>query len=137
MSFGDDGTIWAWGDGTYGEMGDGQLTSAKIPQQVPGLDSVIAISAGGRFALAMRSDGGVWAWGVNGSGQIGDGTLDTRNVPTKISEAGFNWKTSTPRVNPGTGTYTASTTVTLTSPSLTGCPSLITMSFFGRPGGFC
>jgi len=111
-----DGTAWSWGNNSQGQLGDAAAESRRsAPAQISGLGSILSLSAGSAHALAVTTDGVVWAWGANGSGQIGDGTLDMRTSPTKISEAAFNWKTSTPRISPGTGSYTAITTVTLTA----------------------
>ena len=61
-----DGTVWAWGDNSSAQLGDGTRTNRVAPVQVHNLDSVIAISAGSRHSLALRSDGTVWAWGGTG-----------------------------------------------------------------------
>ncbi len=66
-----DGTVWAWGRGWEGELGNDALRLTSLPAQVPNLSSVTAISAGSSHALALRSDGTVWGWGSNSSGQLG------------------------------------------------------------------
>ena len=64
-----DGTVWAWGNNLYGQLGDGTTTNCSTPVQVQGLTDVVAI-AGGWFGhtLALRRDGTVWAWGLNYQG---------------------------------------------------------------------
>jgi alpha-tubulin suppressor-like RCC1 family protein len=79
-----DGTVWAWGSNSSGQLGDGTETDSAVPEQVPVLSNVIAIAAGGLHSLAVRSDGSVWAWGDNGSGQLGDGTTNERDSPTQV-----------------------------------------------------
>jgi alpha-tubulin suppressor-like RCC1 family protein len=79
-----DGTVWAWGRGSYGELGDGTNKDHKSPVQVSGLSDVIAISAGGGHSLALKSDGTVWAWGHNIYGQLGDGTTTSRSTPVQV-----------------------------------------------------
>ncbi|WP_166541769.1 RCC1 domain-containing protein [Paenibacillus lutrae] len=79
-----DGTVWAWGINTSGQLGDGTTTKRPLPQQVPGLDNVVKISAGGSHSLALKSDGTVWAWGDNGSGKLGDGTTVDRKTPVQV-----------------------------------------------------
>ncbi|MBY9078904.1 RCC1 domain-containing protein, partial [Paenibacillus sp. CGMCC 1.18879] len=70
-----DGSVWAWGYGISGQLGDGSLTVRTTPVAVSGLTSeVTAIAGGNNHSLALKSDGSVWAWGYNGSGQLGDGT---------------------------------------------------------------
>ncbi|KRE21939.1 RCC1 domain-containing protein [Paenibacillus sp. Soil522] len=58
-----DGTVWAWGDNDYGQLGDGTTTRRYPPVQVQGLGSVATIAAGTSHSLALKSDGTVWAWG--------------------------------------------------------------------------
>ena len=71
-----DGTVWAWGANSYGQLGDGTTTDRATPVQVSGLGGVIAIVSESSHTIALKSDGTVWAWGYNGSGQLGDGTTN-------------------------------------------------------------
>jgi hypothetical protein len=72
---GGSGQIWAWGDNSCGELGDGSTTS-KLSSEPIGLLGVTQIVMGIRFLLqsysaAIRSDGTLWTWGCNGFGQLG------------------------------------------------------------------
>jgi alpha-tubulin suppressor-like RCC1 family protein len=79
------GSVWAWGSGAWGALGDGTTTSqATTPQQVSGLTNVVSVAAGNFFSLALKSDGTVVSWGANGSGQLGDGTLTNRTTPITV-----------------------------------------------------
>lgn len=78
------GTVWAWGHGSSGQLGDGTGLDHSTPIQVPGLTGVLAISAGWDFSLALKSDGTVWAWGNNGTGQLGDGTTLSHSAPVQV-----------------------------------------------------
>jgi alpha-tubulin suppressor-like RCC1 family protein len=83
-----DGTIWAWGDNTYGQLGDGTTTARLTPVQVTGLSGTfVTISAGGSHALAIRSDGTLWAWGDNSSGQLGNSSVaaTSSSIPVQAS----------------------------------------------------
>jgi alpha-tubulin suppressor-like RCC1 family protein len=65
-----DGTLWAWGGNTSGELGDGQMRAEdwpdrSTPVKVSGLAGVAAIAGGNRESLAVTGDGAVWAWGCN------------------------------------------------------------------------
>ncbi len=76
MALRTDGTVWAWGDGSAGKLGDGRFgdgVAVNRPQQVPGLSSVTAIAAGGRHQAALRTDGAVWTWGSDVYGELGRG----------------------------------------------------------------
>ena len=60
-----DGTVWAWGRNSFGQLGDNTNTNRNVPVMVQGLSGVSAISAGDGHSLALKSDGTVWAWGSN------------------------------------------------------------------------
>lgn len=65
-----DGTVWAWGNNGYGQVG--RSCSECSPRPVAGLTGVFTqVLARGDTSFALRNDGTVWAWGYNGSGQLG------------------------------------------------------------------
>ena len=69
-----DGTVLAWGDNEWGQLGDGTTTNRSTPVQVSGLgpgSGVVAVAAGLWHSLALKADGTVLAWGDNDSGQVG------------------------------------------------------------------
>ncbi|MGX4585320.1 RCC1 domain-containing protein [Paenibacillus chitinolyticus] len=80
-----DGTVWAWGNNSQGQLGDGTLKNNGTPKQIQNLNNVVKIAAGGNHALALKSDGTVWAWGDNGGGALGDGTLIDSKAPVQVS----------------------------------------------------
>lgn len=78
-----DGTVWNWGDNTYGQLGDGTTTSRYTRVQVSGLTDVKSITEGVYSSIALKKDGTVWAWGANYDGELGDGTTTTRYTPVQ------------------------------------------------------
>ena len=69
-----DGTVMAWGEDNYGELGNGAITPRQeTPVQVSGLSQVSAISAGGQDSVAQLGSGSVMSWGINEWGTLGDG----------------------------------------------------------------
>ena len=60
-----DGTVWAWGAGGSGALGNGDTEDHGSPVQVSGLSGVVAVAGGGLHSLALKSDGTVWAWGCS------------------------------------------------------------------------
>lgn len=88
-----DGTVWAWGNNTYGELGNGTTTNSSTPVQVSGLTGATTVAAGYYHSLAVKSDGTVWAWGYNNFGQLGNGTFLT-NSSTPGQVTGLSGATS-------------------------------------------
>ena len=81
----EDGTVWAWGDNFYGQLGDGTFDNKTIPVQVSELTGVKAIAGGGYHSLALKEDGTVWAWGSNRKGQLGNGTYEDSAISVQVS----------------------------------------------------
>jgi alpha-tubulin suppressor-like RCC1 family protein len=83
-----DGSVLGWGLNQDGQVGGGGFGSIYTqPVQVVGLGAgsgVVAIAAGARHSLALKSDGTVLAWGNGNVGQIGDGGIDNRYTPTPV-----------------------------------------------------
>lgn len=69
-----DGTVWAWGENEFGELGNRTTKASAVPVQVSGLSKVVAIADGADHNLALLSTGKVLAWGANDWGQLGVGT---------------------------------------------------------------
>src|SRR5262249_56532026 len=82
-----DGTIWAWGDNTYGQLGDGSNTQRVTPVQITTLSGVVGIAAGPLHSLALLSDHTVRAWGASSWRQLGmaDGAYASHNAPVTVS----------------------------------------------------
>src|SRR3990172_2359048 len=59
------GTVWAWGQNTFGQLGNGTLVDSPVPVAVSGLNNIIALAGGeeGDFSIALRNDGTIWTWG--------------------------------------------------------------------------
>ena len=79
-----DGSLWAWGDNSDGQLGDGTLNDRSLPVRV-GHD-FRAVAAGAKHSAALRSDGSLWIWGSNFSDQIGDGGREIRMTPYKVGD---------------------------------------------------
>ncbi|WP_162463248.1 immunoglobulin-like domain-containing protein [Paenibacillus psychroresistens] len=82
-----DGTVWAWGNNSSGQLGDGTNTNRKLPVKVIGLSgkTAIKVAAGNNHTLALVAGGTVWGSGNNSSGQLGDGTTINRTTSVKVN----------------------------------------------------
>src|SRR5207302_10523398 len=78
-----DGSVWDWGDNTYGGLGDGTTTSSLLPHKLTTISGAASVYAGRGFSLVLKPDGTLWSFGYNVQGQIGQGAMDTQ--PTAIN----------------------------------------------------
>jgi alpha-tubulin suppressor-like RCC1 family protein len=79
-----DGTVWAWGDNSAGQLGDGTTVPETAPQQVPGLTGVTKIAAGGDSVFAINTGGTLLGWGGGSDGALGLGDGADRRHPTPV-----------------------------------------------------
>ena len=86
---GEDGSLWAWGNNSSGQVGDGTggpiniINNRTTPYKVPGLPKITTITTDGTV-YATGEDGSLWTWGANDNGQVGDGTTTNRLTPYKV-----------------------------------------------------
>ncbi|HTY96143.1 MAG TPA: hypothetical protein VMB91_03820, partial [Solirubrobacteraceae bacterium] len=79
-----DGSVWTWGASEFGERGNGEKGFERTalageqnarprdePAQVPGLEHVVQLAAGGVRDFALLADGEVLAWGEDQNGDLG------------------------------------------------------------------
>jgi alpha-tubulin suppressor-like RCC1 family protein len=88
LALGNDGNAYAWGEASFGLLGNGGATNASIPQRVTlpaGVTNWIKIAAGGFHNLALAGNGKLYAWGYGGSGQLGYGGTADSSVPIAVN----------------------------------------------------
>lgn len=77
-----DGSLWAWGNNSHGQLGDGTTVNRLRPVQVG--SGFAQVAAGVRFTVGIKRDGTLWTWGDNEFGALGDGTTTSSAVPRQV-----------------------------------------------------
>ena len=96
LAVGSDGYAYAWGDGSYGKLGNYSTSSSSVPVRVrdpasptdtsKGLKAA-QISAGYGHSLAVGSDGYAYAWGLNDYyHQLGNNSSSNSSVPVRVRD---------------------------------------------------
>src|SRR4030095_5571113 len=84
-----DGSLWAWGEGGWGQLGDNSFSDRFSPVQVGTDRDWVAVSAHDHSG-ALKSDGTLWMWGANRGGQIGNGQPNSVTVPFVAGSSSTN-----------------------------------------------
>jgi alpha-tubulin suppressor-like RCC1 family protein len=87
-----DGTIWAWGENTRAELGDGTgalMQNRPVPS-IPGTDWK-QVAAGSYSSFALKKDGTLWAWGMNWAGELGIGFTNSSVTNAVQVGTATNW----------------------------------------------
>ena len=79
-----DGTVMAWGQGHYGELGNNTTTQVSAPVKVTVPAGATAVAGGNLSGYALQG-GKVWAWGLNDMGQLGNATTKNASLPTAVT----------------------------------------------------
>lgn len=82
-----DSTLWCFGTGTSGQLGQGTTASSATPVQVTASTSWRQLANGSNHVCATRTDDTLWCWGQNTYGQVGDGSTTNRTSPVQIGSA--------------------------------------------------
>jgi alpha-tubulin suppressor-like RCC1 family protein len=77
-------TLYAWGDNTYGQLGDSTSVSKSSPVSI-GTSSWSSISAGGSHTAAITTANTAYLWGFGTSGQLGDRTIVSKSSPVLVT----------------------------------------------------
>ena len=89
-----DGTLWSWGYGEYGMLGNNQNgpgAKQSSPVQIPGTDWSDVIG-GSLFGTALKTDGTLWSWGLGNGGRLGLNDTEKYSSPTQIG-SDTTWST--------------------------------------------
>jgi alpha-tubulin suppressor-like RCC1 family protein len=89
-----DGTLWLWGGGAYGKLGDNSTTAKSSPvQTVSGGTNWRSPGSSSRYAsAAIKTDGTLWLWGDGRGGGLGNNTTNVYSSPVQTISGGTNWR---------------------------------------------
>lgn len=80
-----DGTLWAWGNNNYGQLGQNDVVNRSSPTQIGSLTNWSKVVLSAASIIALKTDGTVWSWGINTYGQLGHGDTVDKSSPVQIS----------------------------------------------------
>jgi alpha-tubulin suppressor-like RCC1 family protein len=90
MAIRSDGTLWAWGNNTNGQLGFLSTAFRSSPVQVGTRNDWVSAAVGDNTSMAIRSDGTLWAWGLNSNAELGLGDVIIRSSPVQVGTLS-NW----------------------------------------------
>jgi alpha-tubulin suppressor-like RCC1 family protein len=81
-----DGSMWAWGDGQFYQLGNGRkgVFPSPVPFSAPPGVTYATLATGGNTSYALSTTGTVYAWGHGTAGQIGNGSTGTARQPVAV-----------------------------------------------------
>jgi len=84
----ENGEVFSWGAGQFGQLGHGDLLRQSVPMKVMIDESIkiIQANAGRRHSVALDDKGRVFVWGCNDLCQLGLKTIGGNNALKKTSQ---------------------------------------------------
>jgi len=86
----DDGSLYACGANSSGQLGIGNTTNQSTPQLLSKSDwsKIYAMGDGGGFSAGIDTSGDLYMWGYNGQGQLGIGSTTSQSTPQLVNAFG-------------------------------------------------
>ena len=79
-----DGTLWAWGEAGYGQLGNGATVDKSSPVQVGALTNWLKVAGNYEAGYSIKTDGTLWSWGKGDNGQLGVGNTTNYSSPVQV-----------------------------------------------------
>ncbi|KAL5145968.1 Ultraviolet-B receptor UVR8 [Glycine soja] len=82
----ENGELYGWGWGRYGNLGLGDRNDRWIPEKVSSVDcdKMVMVACGWRHTISVSSLGGLYTYGWSKYGQLGHGNFEDSLVPQKL-----------------------------------------------------
>ena len=87
----DDGTLWVWGWGVWGQLGDVNGTDSNSPNQLSNDNDWNKITSGTFNTFVIKNNGSLWGTGRNQNGDLGINSNTNIYELTQVGTAN-NWK---------------------------------------------
>jgi alpha-tubulin suppressor-like RCC1 family protein len=93
-----DGTLWLWGYGYNGALGNNAVTNRSSPiQTISGGTNWRSVTTGNNLGTAAvtaatKTDGTLWLWGIGSNGELGDNSITSKSSPIQTISGGTNWR---------------------------------------------
>lgn len=88
-----DGTLWLWGYGNGGALGNNSIVNISAPIQTISQGTNWKKVSIGRHTAAIKTDGTLWVWGCNSGAALGIGvSITSKSTPVQTISGGTNWK---------------------------------------------
>ncbi|KAL3528160.1 hypothetical protein ACH5RR_012816 [Cinchona calisaya] len=83
----EDGELYGWGWGRYGNLGLGDRNDRLIPEKVSAVEgeNMTLVACGWRHTISVSSSGGLYTCGWSKYGQLGHGDFDDHLIPHKLN----------------------------------------------------
>ncbi|XP_073124189.1 ultraviolet-B receptor UVR8 [Henckelia pumila] len=82
----EDGELYGWGWGRYGNLGLGDRDDRLVPGKVSSVEGekMVLVACGWRHTISVSSSGGLYTYGWSKYGQLGHGDFEDHLVPHKL-----------------------------------------------------
>ncbi|CAI5929995.1 unnamed protein product [Closterium sp. NIES-65] len=82
----EDGRLYGWGWGRYGNLGLGDRLDRKLPEQVTAIESerIAQVACGWRHTIAVNGEGRLLTFGWSKYGQLGHGDFQDHLTPSPV-----------------------------------------------------
>ncbi|KAB1210505.1 Ultraviolet-B receptor UVR8 [Morella rubra] len=82
----EDGELYGWGWGRYGNLGLGDRNDRLVPEKVSAVDGqkMVKVACGWRHTISVSLPGGLYTYGWSKYGQLGHGDFEDRLVPHRL-----------------------------------------------------
>jgi len=109
-----DGSLWAWGRGDQGQIGDGNTVNRNTPQRIAVSTTGWQLTTVSVFqSLAIDGEGNLWSWGWNENGKLGKGITTPFDQHGTGTDNRIPWRVAASVIPASTTDWTAHNDATI------------------------